>query len=855
MDDRALPTGTVTFLFTDVEGSTRMLGQLGEQYDELLEVHRELIRAAVVANGGVEFGTGGDAVFVAFASCSAAVRAAAEAQRALGAHPWPTSSPMKVRMAVHVGEARVIDDDYVGMPLHVVARLCSAGHGGQVLLSDAAHALVRDAGVVELGAHRLRDVPGTMDIFQLCGDGLETTFPPLRTITETPNNIPTVRDLTVGRELDVLEVAEALTQHRLVTLVGTGGAGKTRLAIEAAASLIGAFPDGVWLVELAPASTADQVAALTARQIGVSERGDEPLVVTLGERVSDSQILLVIDNCEHLVEAVASFVDGLLDGTAGLRVLATSRELLGVRGEQAIVVSPLRVGGADRPGPAIDLFVERARAVVPGFEAANVDLIADVCRRLDGLPLAIELAAVRLPSMSLQQLANRLDDRFRLLSTGARSAEARQKTLESVVVWSYDLLDEHERAAFRRLSIFPDGFTFDAAESVAGWGALASEVVVDIVTRLADKSLVVPVPVGADYRYRFLETLRQFGRNQLVRTGELDECLGFVHAWARSWVERLELDMRTTRQEATLAAVAPEGENLRFVYEAARAAGDLDLALRIVTFAPMMALRDRRAAIGELLAQSWTVRPSLRGQALTSCAQFSFSIGLPEEGIVAAGQAAEIFEQLDDRRHEAWARYFEVFNAWGLRPDAEVLAKVNRLIDTFRSIDDILGLAYLSWVASQLEDDIDVADASAAEAERLFRRISAPFGLAHDLEGRALICIQRNDSAGAARYLGEALELFVDSGERGCIAHVLEATAAWLALGDRPDDALELLAAAEELRIDSGQAHRPWELRTRASSRRLLADRGIDVDAVGPVGSALDFATAAARAARLLQPA
>jgi predicted ATPase/class 3 adenylate cyclase len=823
---RQLPSGTLTFLFTDLEGSTRLLHELGNRYGELLEMHRRLIRAAVTAHDGIEFGTGGDAVFSVFESCTGAVAAAEAAQRSLSEFPWPDDARIRVRMALHTGEARIVDDDYVGVALHVAARLCSAGHGGQVLLSDSTRGLVRHASVLSLGTHRLRDVPEPMEIFQLTGPGLEQDFPAVRTLSGLPNNLPVPRDRVFGRELDIADVEWALGTHRLVTLVGPGGAGKTRLALEVAVATLGTFRDGAWFVPLAAATTPDQVATLVAKELHVADRGAESLITTLHARLAASEILLVIDNCEHLIDAVAEFVDVLLAVSTRVRVLATSREPLGIAGELARRVAPLPVGDANTPGAATALFIERASTSAPDFDPgpSDVTLIAEVCTRLDGLPLAIELAAARIRSMSLRQLADRLGDRFHLLTRGPRTADARQRTLEAVVSWSYELLDEADRAGFRRLALFPDSFTIAAAEEVAGWGAIAQSEMIDVISRLVDKSLIVPLKGGDEYRYGLLETLRQYGREQLQVAGEQDQAVQHLKRWARGWVDRLEQDMRTPRQDASLAATAWERENLQAVYELANTTEDLELRLRIVTFAPTMPLRERRTAIEELLAQEWEAPSALKGHALTSYAQFSSGAGMSQAAALAAEEAALIFEQLGDRRHAAWARYFEIFSAWGLQPDEAIRAQATNLISEFRALDDGLGLAWVLWAASQLDVDAERADAHAAEAETLFRRLDSPVGLAHTLEGRALICMPRQNDVAAATYLVEALDLLENSDHPGCTAHTLDAAALLLAGLGQSGDAQRLLHAAEELRRVSGEGSRPWELRSRASAERLVGE-------------------------------
>ncbi|MDQ1449421.1 MAG: hypothetical protein QOC79_2392 [Actinomycetota bacterium] len=855
MTDRALPTGTLTFLFTDLEGSTRLLHDLGASYGELLETHRRLIRDAVYAHGGIEFGTGGDAIYVVFDSAADSVAAAGAAQLALAAQEWPGGVSVRVRMALHTGEAQIVDDDYVGVALHVVARLCAAGHGGQVLISESTRALARQTSVVSLGTHRLRDVPEPMEVFQLEADGLDAEFPPLRTLSAAPNNLPTATDQTIGREVDIVEVAEALVDHRLVTLTGAGGAGKTRLAVEVATAVVAEFADGVWLIQLGAATTPDQVTELTAHELKVGERARESLDARVQRHLATREVLIVFDNCEHLVDPVASFVDTLLANCPGVRVLATSRERLGVRGEKTIAVAPLSVGDRDRPGDAIALFVERASSVVPGFEIAGNDLaiVADICRRLDGLPLAIELAAAQVRGMSLTQLSDRLDQGFRILTSGLRTGAERQRTLDAVVSWSYDLLDEIERSVFRRVSVFADSFTADGAIAVAAWGTVDPADVFDVVVRLADKSLVVPLRGDGMYRYQLLETLRTYGREKSAQAGEHDETVSHLYGWARTLTERLELDMRTSGQDASLHAAALERENLRAVYEQARADGDLELALRIVTFAPTMPSRERRVAISTLLPALDILSPRLHGHALTACAQLSFGMGMSEDGIDAARSAAELFEHLGDARHAAWARYFEAFSSWGFASDDTVRALAANLLDEFRRLDEPLGLAYVLWVSSQLDLDVESAGARATESEALFREISSPFGLAHALEGKALVSLRRNDTVGAATSLRESLELFSDPADQGCTAHVIEAIASLLLQRDLRADGALLLGAAEALRRASGEAHRPWELRSRNHAEELLGDA--DIVGARHDGRALDFDAAIARAANMLDRA
>ena len=389
-----LPSGTVSFLFTDVQGSTRLLEAWGAGYDDLIETHRRILENAVADHHGSVFETEGDAVFAVFTSASDAVAAAYDGQRDLTAHPWPEGGLLQVRMAVHTGDVRRVGQGYYGMTLHVAARVCSAGHGGQVLVTAASLALAPDATVRELGEHRLKDLPDPVPIFQLLGDGLATSFPPLRSLTAMPSNLPASLDDFVGREVELAAVVAGLADHRLVTLTGAGGSGKTRLALRAAGGLLESFRDGVWFVDLTAVTDESRVPAQLAEVLGLGERPGKPVEESVAEWLRAHEVLVVFDNCEHLVQGVAIFVESVLRTGPAVRVLATSREALTVPGELVLPVPPLRLDGE-----AAQLYVTRAMAAVPGLQSTDLDpdLVDQVCRRLDGLPLAIELDRERQP--------------------------------------------------------------------------------------------------------------------------------------------------------------------------------------------------------------------------------------------------------------------------------------------------------------------------------------------------------------------------------------------------------------------------------------------------------------------------
>ena len=511
----ALPDGTVTFLLTDVEGSTALWERSSEAMQAALARH-DAIMADVVGrhNGIVVKSRGeGDSIFAVFGLARDAVAAAAELQRTLQTEPWPTETQLRVRMALHTGEAELRDGDYFGSVVNRAARLRAVAYGGQILLSQATEQLVQDhlaadLGLYDLGEHRLRNLERPERIFQLTAPDLPRESRPLLTLDTLPNNLPTQLTSFVGREREIAEVRALLSTVRLLTLVGSGGAGKTRLSLQVAAGLVDRYPDGVWLVELAALADPTLVPQTVAAALGVRDPGARSLTAVLAEHLQSKQILLVLDNCEHLVGACAELADALLHASPGLRILATSREALGIAGETTwrvpslLLPDPRQLPTADRllAFEAVRLFIERAVAAAPGFTItnANAPAVVQICQRLDGIPLAIELAAVRVKVLTPEQIAARLDDRFRLLTAGSRTALPRQQTLRALVDWSHELLTEPERLLFRRLSVFAGGWTLEAAEAVcaddASSGAqqaLDAFEILDLLALLVDKSLVL----------------------------------------------------------------------------------------------------------------------------------------------------------------------------------------------------------------------------------------------------------------------------------------------------------------------------------------------------------------------------
>ena len=524
---------TLTFLFTDIEGSTALLARLGaESYARALGEHHAIVRGALADHGGTEEGTRGDSFFATFTSLSACVAAALEMQRQLADQEWPAGEQLRVRMGVHIGEVAKESIGLVGYEVHRAARIGTVAHGGQVLLSSAAAGLVKDslppdAALRDLGTHRLKDLGRPETLFQLEAPGLRDQFPPLRSLDnpELPNNLPTSLSPFIGRNKEVREVVGLLRTARLVTLTGAGGSGKTRLALQAAAELLDGSGDGVWLVELAPISDPEHVARTVVDALEIRSGADREDRGTLLHTLKDQRCLVVLDNCEHLVDEVATLADLIGRSCPKVSILATSREPLGVDGEEvyrvrSLTLPPRVVEGAEDllGAESVDLFVARARSLDKGFGVSdeNAALVGAICRRLDGIPLAIELAAARLSSMSIQHLHDRLDSRFRLLTRGSRNALPRQQTLAATVTWSYDLLAEPEREVLRRLAVFVDGFTLEAAEAVCATGAVDRFDVGDILGSLVNKSMVFAERTDTSLRYGILETIRQFAAEQLL---------------------------------------------------------------------------------------------------------------------------------------------------------------------------------------------------------------------------------------------------------------------------------------------------------------------------------------------------
>lgn len=589
MSDR--PSGTVTLLFTDIEGSTRLLQQLGARYRDLLADHHRVIRAALGASGGIEVKTEGDAFFAVFTGALDAVRAVVDAQLALAANPWPDGATVAVRMGLHTGEVTVVDDDYVGLDVHRAARIAAAGHGGQVLLSQTVRDLVADAlpanvTLRDLGPHRMKDIDRPEHVWQLTIDGLRSEFPPIRSRSARFDSLPADLTSFVGRGALVTRAAGLLEGTRLLTLTGPGGTGKTRLSIAIARAAGERFADGVAFVPLAPLSDARLVAPTIRAALGQAEESGRTAIETIGDVLRDVQLLLILDNFEQVLGA-ADQVAELLRRTERVTVLVTSRSILHLTGEQELPVPPMTIPGADAlrdpeaagGSEAVTLFVARARALRPefGLDTDNVAAIVDICRRLDGLPLAIELAASRIKLLPPTALLRRLEKRLDLPGSSGADRTDRQRTLRGAIDWSHDLLGDAERRTFRRLTIFVGGAGLEDAEAIAATGGGVGSDPLDAISALVDHSLVRQEELAGEPRYLMLETIREYGQERLDEAGEAAD-IGRAHA-QRFLGRAIELAPQFTGGGDALDRIERDHDNIRAGLTWAIASGEAELAM------------------------------------------------------------------------------------------------------------------------------------------------------------------------------------------------------------------------------------------------------------------------------------
>ncbi len=668
------PSGTVTFLFTDIEGSTKLARLFPDGWPTIEARHNVLLQSAITANHGYVFRTIGDEFNVAFASALDALEAALAAQTTLHTENWGAIGAIRVRMSLHTGQAKARANDYDGyLTLSHTKRLLATAYGGQILLSQATEVLLRDSlppGVtlLDLGEHRLKDFERAEHIFQLVAPDLPAEFPPLKTLNALPNNLPVQITSFIGRERELAQTNEMLSNTHLLTLIGPGGTGKTRLTLQLAAEVLPGFTDGVWLVELAPLADPALVLQTIASTLGLREIPSTPLNDLVADYLHSKCLLLILDNCEHLVETCAQLADAFLRHCPSLKMIASSREALGIAGETVFRVPPLALPDQDstdldtlRQSEAVQLFVERAVAVRPGFDLSgqNAPAVGQICLRLDGVPLALELAAARIGMLTSEQIAARLDDRFRLLTGGSRTALPRQQTLRSLIDWSYDLLSEAERSLFCQLSVFVGGWSLEAAEAVC-----TDLDVLELLTQLVKKSLVVAEERAeqAETRFRLLETIRQYARDKLLETGAVamvrDRHLDYYQKFAEAGEpnffgpHRLEWVDQCEREHDNFRAALQWGLDRN-------SDGALRLAGSLVTFWTargfnlegrrwLQASLDRAAALPEAHGEADRQRQAARAKGLTQSSQLSYADGNYQVGLNAGQESVRLYRQLGD---------------------------------------------------------------------------------------------------------------------------------------------------------------------------------------------------------------
>jgi predicted ATPase/class 3 adenylate cyclase len=809
----ARPTGTVTFLFSDIEGSTERWERDREAMAAAVARHDALMRATLEAHGAYVFKTMGDAFCAAFARPEDAIAAGLNAQRALLHEDFSAVEGVRVRMALHTGSASERDGDYFGPAVNRVARLLAIGHGGQVLVSGTATDLLQgtmpaQSSLRDLGTHRLKDLAQPEQVYQLIAPDLQQAFPALRSLDQLPNNLPPQLTSFVGREKELAEIKALLEQHRFVTLVGTGGVGKTRCAIQVGGDLLDGSGDGVWLGELAPISDPSLVASVVAQALNVQGEANRPVLETVLAFLRRKRLLLILDNCEHVIEEARIIVDAILLRCPDVRILATSREGLNIAGERVYRMPSLQVPAARENVTAdtaldygaIGLFVDRALASDGRFtfSAESAPHIAEICRRLDGIPLAIELAAARVKVLSPQQLAQKLDERFRVLTGGNRRALPRQQTMRALVDWSYDLLAEGERTLFRKLAIFAGGFTLETASAVCSDGAIDEIAILDLLSSLVDKSLVQAEPAANGTRYRLLESMRQYARERLAELGELPAA-SQAHAVAFvALAEELDRLFETTPDRAWMLRAEPDMENWRAALEWALIEHqDEALGQRLAGAMQRMWLY---FAPGEgrrwLLAAAKTIKDDT-SEAIIARLDLAESIvvgnlALRKAAVDAANRALARFRKLDDKRGIAESQLqvgrdtaFLGNVSEGEALLNEALAECQRLGlrkligRALRALGDVRGAV----------GDVEGARTRYAEALPILRAAGAEFSAAALSLNLAEVEFRGGDPTTALRLAGEALEIMRTFNAQRSVAVNLCNMAAYLVTLERYDEA------------------------------------------------------------------
>ena len=819
-----LPSGTVTFLFTDIEGSTKLARSHPESWETARTRHHEILKSAIESNNGYIFQIIGDAFCATFHKAGDALKAATKAQQDLQNEAWDGVT-VRVRMGIHSGEGELQEDgQYQGyLALSLVQRIMSAGHGNQLLLSGAAENLLRGGlpkgiDLFDMGRHNFKDVPQPVRIFQANVPDLQRDFPPLRTFDILPSNLPTQLTSFVGREKELADVKRLLSDTHMLTLIGPGGTGKTRLSIRSARDVMNEYPEGVWLIDLAPVLDPDLVPRTTAITIGLRDEPQRPVIDMLCDYLSTKKMLIILDNCEHLVDACANMAEQILRTAVDVRILASSREALGVAGEVTYRVPSLALPDKDHlPSletlnqyEAVKLFIDRATSAQPTFAVTNENApsLAQVCHRLDGIPLAIELAAAKVRVLSLDQIAKRLDDRFRLLTGGRRTALERHQTLRAAVDWSYNLLPTEEQSFFRRLSVFVGGWTLEAAESVcadeSSPGAVGGEDVLNLLEQLINKSLVITEEEHRESRYRMLETMRQYASEKLVESGESDTFHDRHLNYFVELAETAEPHLRRAEQLEWLSLLDAEIENLRTA---------LDWSVDIPSSIPGLRLA---GALGPF----WEVRNHfIEGidwlESLLQKEETTESSNALEARGKALLRVVELMDSTDDTKH--------------MQPAAEEAFKIyeNMSDSPFKALAyGLLGLAIGRKDITRPEDLRLQAIELLKKSREMFKRLNAPRGQAYVLESLALYYHRSKELELKELAFKDMEKLSLASGDRYRIAEAFSRVAEWQFGKNNLDRAEQLIDRADLYYKELGVQVTPLTYLTRLMIASVRGDIG-----------------------------
>jgi predicted ATPase/class 3 adenylate cyclase len=855
----------VTFLFTDIEGSTRLLTQMGDGYSEVLARHSEIIRSGIVDHAGTEVATEGDSFFAAFSSATEALAAATAAQRALATAEWPQGAIVRVRMGLHTGEGRLGGDNYIGLDVHRAARIAAAGHGGQVLLSDATRVLIEGSlpsGVRlrGLGEHRLKDFDQPMRISQLEIDGLPALFPALKTLDARPGNLPEQLTGFVGRNRELAQVAELLSAHRLVTLTGPGGTGKTRVALRVASELLAEYRDGAFFVDLAPIRDPGLISLAVAKALGLGVDPGGDAMTTVRAQLSDRNLLLLLDNFEQVTEG-ATVVEEFLSNAPELRILVTSRIPLGIYGEQEYEVPPFDTEGQPS-SDAIDLFVERARAVRPAFELTDehAATVADIVARLDGLPLAIELAAGQVRIFSPQAILLHLDRRLPLLASTSRGRPERQRTMSAAIEWSYDLLDEPEKRLFARLSAFAGGCSLEGAEAVGDPGDLGMPVLEGLGALVGKSLLRQSAGVGREPRFSMLETILEYAGDRLRTDFDRDLTHHRMAEFFLAFAEEAEPHLTREEQAIWLDGCERETTNLRRALDWAVEAGQPDIGLQIASAlwrfwqqrGPMW---EGRRALDRLLTLPAS-SSAIRAKALGAASALAWWDGDAPATRRYAEEALHLAQQGGDRQAEIDALYNLAFPLlWSAVPGGGM--EVDRAEELFlrsQGLAEELGdrrgigkaLRGLGMVAAIARGDVPTAFPMLERAVELLEEVGdqsetvealVVLGNAHRFTG---------DKAGAKRLYLRAIDLAYAAGNRPLATGLLFILTALEGETGRHERVATIWGAAAAAQDAVGALKPPGAVRLigdpvatareavgdEAVERALAAGRMMDADAV-----------------------